>query len=181
MARHLSRYFDTNPHLRPNLDSFPKADNHQITLTKQQVDQIKEIFALFDTDGGGSIDRKELEFAMLALGFQNADNNLKGKEKEAAASSALLDTIVGDGKVTLNEFIALMTGEVLGRNQFEEAMSVFAALSRADGNEMHDNLITTSKLEAACLEFGVGLSPSSTFNLESSVLHGLSFILSAFM
>jgi Ca2+-binding EF-hand superfamily protein len=155
MARHLSRFFDTNPHLRPNLDDFPKVETHQITLSKQQEDQIREIFGLFDTDGGGTIDRKELEFAMLALGFQNADNQAKGKELEAAASRALLDSIVGDGKVTLSEFMALMTGEVLGRNQFEEAQSVFAALSRSDGNTMHDKLITTSKLETACLEYGV--------------------------
>ncbi len=32
--------------------------------------QIREIFELFDTDGGGSIDRGELDFAMSALGFQ---------------------------------------------------------------------------------------------------------------
>ncbi len=32
--------------------------------------QIKEIFDLFDTDGGGTIDRRELDLAMVALGFQ---------------------------------------------------------------------------------------------------------------
>ncbi len=32
--------------------------------------QIREIFDLFDTDGGGTIDRGELDFAMSALGFQ---------------------------------------------------------------------------------------------------------------
>jgi Ca2+-binding EF-hand superfamily protein len=34
--------------------------------------QIKEIFDLFDTDGGGYIDRRELDLAMVALGFQVA-------------------------------------------------------------------------------------------------------------
>ncbi len=125
--------------------------NHQISLTKAQEDQISEIFALFDTDGGGSIDRKELEFAMMALGFQNQAN----QEMEAASSSSLLDSIAGDGRVTLSEFSALMTGEVLGRNQFEEAQTVFAALSRPDGEGRHDDLITFEKLEAACLEYGV--------------------------
>ena len=125
--------------------------NHQISLTKAQEDQISEIFALFDTDGGGSIDRKELEFAMMALGFQNQAN----QEMEAASSSSLLDSIAGDGRVTLSEFSALMTGEVLGRNQVEEAQTVFAALSRPDGEGRHDNLITFEKLEAACLEYGV--------------------------
>ncbi len=155
MARHLSRYFDNNPHCRPQLDIKSKVENHEISLTQAQQDQIKEIFDLFDTDGGGSIDRKELEFAMTALGFQNQDNQTKGREMDAAASCALLDSIAGDGRVTLNEFSALMTGEVLGRNQFEEALTVFAALSKPDGDARHDNLITAGKLEASCLEYGV--------------------------
>ncbi len=153
MARHLTRFFDTNPHLRPQLENFTKIANYQIALSNAQKEQINEIFLLFDTDGGGSIDRKELEFALMALGFQNKANS--ANDKDAAASSALLDAIVGDGKVTINEFSALMTGEVLGRNQFEEAQTVFAALSRPDGERKHDNLITTDKLEAACLEYGV--------------------------
>ncbi len=162
MARHLTRCFDNSPHLRPQLDSstmpgMPAVASHKIILTKAQEDQISEIFALFDTDGGGSIDRKELEFAMMALGFQNQDNQAKGKAIQADASCALLDSIVADGRVTLNEFSALITGEVLGRNQFEEALTVFALLSRPDGESRHDNLITTSKLEASCLAFGVSL------------------------
>jgi Ca2+-binding EF-hand superfamily protein len=128
---------------------------HQISLTKAQEDQIREIFELFDTDGSGFIDKKELEFAMMALGFQNKDNQVKGREMDAAASSAMLDSILDDGKVTLDEFITLMTGEVLGRNQLEEAQTVFAALCRPDGDARHDNLITTEKLEAACLDYGV--------------------------
>ncbi len=159
VARHLSRSFDLSPDLRPQPTELPflsKTANHQISLSNAQVNQIKEIFELFDTDGGGSIDRKELEFAMSALGFQSqaSESNLPQSNKTAAAASAknLLDTIVGDGKVTLTEFIALMTGEVLGRNQYEEAQTVFAVLY---GEERHDNLVTLGKLEAACKAFGV--------------------------
>jgi Ca2+-binding EF-hand superfamily protein len=158
VARHLSRTFDANPHLRPQLPDSTQVVNHQISLTKAQEDQIREIFELFDTDGSGSIDRKELEFAMMALGFQNKDNLVQGREMDAAASSAMLDSILGDGMVTLDEFIMLMTGEVLGRNQFEETQTVFAALSRSDGNGRHDNLITLGKLEATCSEYGVCFS-----------------------
>ncbi len=129
-------------------------------LSQAQENQIKEIFELFDTDGGGFIDRKELEFAMNALGFQSQDSgkdHLKGKNSLLAGSSSnrLLDSMVSDGKVTLKEFIGLMTGEVLGRNQYEEAQTVFAVLCRSDGESRHDNLVTLGKLEAACLEFEV--------------------------
>ncbi len=164
VARQLSKFFDSNPHFRPQLPAAKKVANHQISLTTAQEDQIREIFELFDTDGSGSIDKKELQFAMMALGFQNKDNQVKGREMDAAASRALLDPILDDGKVTLDEFTAMMTGEVLGRNQFEEAQTVFAALSRPDGDERHNNLITTGKLEAACLEYGVLFLPYSILN-----------------
>ncbi len=161
MARHVTRFFDSHPHLRPQLSGYKKVANYQISLTRAQEDQIRDIFELFDTDGSGTIDKKELEFAMMALGFQNKDNQHKVKEVDAAASSAMLDPVLDDGKVTLDEFTMVMTGEVLGRNQLEEAQTVFAALCRPDGNERHENLITTSKLEASCLEYGVLFLPKA--------------------
>merc|ERR1712094_82679 len=39
-------------------------------LTEEQKQEIKEAFDLFDTDGSGEIDSKELKVAMLALGFE---------------------------------------------------------------------------------------------------------------
>ncbi len=148
VARLLSRKFDAEPHRRPAPAPLPdsmKRASPQLLLSPAQNDQIREIFELFDTDGGGSIDRKELEFAMTALGFQSRNDQ----------AADLLDVIAGDGKVTLTEFSLLMTGEVLGRNQFEDVLVVFAALSKSDGESRHDNLITLSKLEGACLEFEV--------------------------
>ena len=75
MARHLCRYFELNLEQRPlELGTrTAKQSNslHQIQLSNAQMSQIREIFNLFDTDGGGSIDRKELDFAMMALGFKD--------------------------------------------------------------------------------------------------------------
>jgi len=39
-------------------------------LTDEQKQEIKEAFDLFDTDGSGEIDAKELKVAMRALGFE---------------------------------------------------------------------------------------------------------------
>lgn len=39
-------------------------------LTEEQRQEIKEAFDLFDTDGSGCIDAKELKVAMRALGFE---------------------------------------------------------------------------------------------------------------
>jgi centrin-1 len=49
--------FNANKYLRPG-------------LTEDEIEEIKEAFDLFDTDGSGSIDPKELRAAMQSLGFE---------------------------------------------------------------------------------------------------------------
>ena len=39
-------------------------------LTEEEIEEIREAFSLFDTDGSGSIDPKELKAAMHSLGFE---------------------------------------------------------------------------------------------------------------
>ena len=160
MARHLSRCFDSRPDLQPDPTPLPEdlwnGGIKRISLSSSEIVQIEEIFNLFDTDGGGSIDRQELEFAMTALGFHSKPNMPGGMKIEAVE---MLDTIVADGKVTLDEFTWLMTGEVSGIEPYEEARTVFAVLSKSDGNSKYDNVITLSKLEAVCKKFEVSSQP----------------------
>jgi len=40
-------------------------------LTDEEIEEIREAFNLFDTDGSGSIDPKELKAAMQSLGFES--------------------------------------------------------------------------------------------------------------
>ncbi|GAB2221954.1 hypothetical protein Droror1_Dr00013150 [Drosera rotundifolia] len=44
--------------------------DRNVDLTTQKRQEIKEAFELFDTDGSGTIDAKELNAAMRALGFE---------------------------------------------------------------------------------------------------------------
>ena len=39
-------------------------------LTEDEIEEIREAFNLFDTDGSGKIDPKELKAAMQSLGFE---------------------------------------------------------------------------------------------------------------
>ena len=39
-------------------------------LTEEEVEEIREAFSMFDTQGKGTIDPKELKSAMNSLGFQ---------------------------------------------------------------------------------------------------------------
>ncbi len=154
--RHISRCFDKNPDLRPTPtplgQALDTASYKRTALSPAQAAQIREIFELFDTDGGGCIDQRELQFAMTALGFQTKENQRTTKHKEALE---VMDTLIGDGKVTLEEFSALMTGEISGQDPYEEARTVFTVLSRANAERAHDGLITLEKLEVACQEYEV--------------------------
>ena len=75
-----------------------------------QERQLAEIFDLFDTDGGGTMDRDEFRAAMLALGFQGGSGKSNGLE---------LDQVDDDGVLTQEEFMALMKGELTGQVGFE--------------------------------------------------------------
>ena len=46
-------------------------------ITDEQKQEIKEAFDLFDTDGSGNIDQKELKVAMRALGFESKREEIK--------------------------------------------------------------------------------------------------------
>lgn len=47
-----------------------KKKNDRPGLTEEEVEEIKEAFTMFDTQGNGTIDPKELKAAMNSLGFE---------------------------------------------------------------------------------------------------------------
>jgi Ca2+-binding EF-hand superfamily protein len=148
LARHICQCFDADPAIRPKVtpSQGTKEAGHQIALSKAQEDQIREIFDLFDTDGGGTIDSGELTFAMEALGFRNKASKFGASEAEAA-----MEEIAADGVVTLEEFSSLMMGQLSGRDPKENMLSVFAVLSQSEGGEFVDDKgITLEKLETVC-------------------------------
>jgi Ca2+-binding EF-hand superfamily protein len=153
VTRHLCKCFDQNPRLRPErLQQVEFPGGHQISLSKAQHEQIEEIFNLFDIDGGGSIDKRELELAMVALGFH--DKTRGGKDRNRAAAKMIAD-MVADGKVTLDEFSSLMMGQLNLHDPLEEVRAAFVVLSRSDGNDAFEGFITADKLQTTCQEFEV--------------------------
>jgi calcium-binding protein CML len=150
--------FDIDPNLRPKLLPSTKRPAQQLLeLSKQQEKQIVEIFNLFDTDGGGFIDRRELNFALVALGFKNKQIASSSGEVPVGGNSVMSD-IIADGEVSVDEFTALMKGELSGKDPWEELRAAFALLSKDDGNAKHRDLITFEKLVVASKAFKIGLS-----------------------
>lgn len=70
-------------------------------LSEEQKQEIKEAFDLFDSEGVGAIDAKELKVAMRALGFEP-------KKEEIRKILQDLDK-AGEGMIRFEEFFDIMT------------------------------------------------------------------------
>jgi len=86
-------------------------------LTEEQRQEIREAFDLFDTDGSGAIDAKELKVAMRALGFEP-------KKEEIRKMVAEVDRD-GSGTVDFEEFLSMMTIKMGQRDSREEMIKAF--------------------------------------------------------
>ena len=87
-------------------------------LTDDQKKEVKEAFDLFDTDGSGCIDGKELKIAMQALGFEPSSD-------EIAKMMSDIDCD-GNGTVEFEEFIEMMEGKMSDKDPVEEMKKAFA-------------------------------------------------------
>lgn len=94
-------------------------------LTEDQQQEIKEAFDLFDTDGSGTIDAKELKVAMRALGFEPRRDELRDLLTEAAG--AAVEGAGGDeiAVITFPQFLQLMTKKMSERDTREEMLKAF--------------------------------------------------------
>merc|ERR1712096_39913 len=86
-------------------------------LTDDQIQEIREAFDLFDTDGSGTIDAKELKVAMRALGFEP-----KKEEVRKMISDVDKD---GSGVIDFMEFMDMMTIKMAERDPREEMLKAF--------------------------------------------------------
>mmetsp|Transcript_75563 Transcript_75563/g.133369 ORF Transcript_75563/g.133369 Transcript_75563/m.133369 type:complete len:514 (-) Transcript_75563:351-1892(-) len=85
-------------------DGFQTDDN----LTREQKLEIKEAFDLFDTDGSGEIDGKELRVAMKALGFNHTQGEIDKMIIEVDDD--------GSGEIGFPEFLTMMTIKIQNRD-----------------------------------------------------------------
>ena len=86
-------------------------------LTDDQIQEIREALDLFDTDGSGTIDAKELKVALRALG-------LDAKKDEIRRMINDIDKD-GSGTIDFNEFLNMMTARMGDRDSREEIIKVF--------------------------------------------------------
>ena len=86
-------------------------------LTEEQKQEIKEAFDLFDTDGIGTIDAKELKVAMRALGFEPKKEEIRKMIQDVDKD--------GSGVIDFPEFLDMMTAKMAERDPREEMLKAF--------------------------------------------------------
>jgi centrin-1 len=114
-------------------------------LTEEQKQEIKEAFDLFDTDGSGNIDQKELKVAMRALGFEP-------KREEIKKMIADVDKD-GSGVIDFPEFLDMMTQKMAERDPREEMLKAFRLF-----DDEQDGKITFKNLKRVAKELGENMT-----------------------
>ncbi|KAG2719821.1 hypothetical protein I3843_02G004900 [Carya illinoinensis] len=98
----------------------PRGRHHGLTQQKRQ--EIKEAFELFDTDGSGTIDAKELNVAMRALGFEMTEEQINQMIADVDKD--------GSGAIDFDEFVHMMTAKIGERDTKEELMKAFRIIDQ---------------------------------------------------
>lgn len=94
-----------------------KKSGPKFELNEEQKTDIKEAFDLFDTEGNGFIETKELKVAIRALGFEP-------KKEEIKKMIAEIDK-EGTGKLSYEDFLQLMTMKMAEKDTKEEILKAF--------------------------------------------------------
>ena len=103
-----------------------KPETKKPKFSDEQIEEIREAFNLFDTDGSGAIDYKELRAAMKALGFETKKEDMQKIISEIDAD--------GSGEIEFPEFMEMMTGKMGEVDSDAEIMKLFAKFdSRGKG------------------------------------------------
>lgn len=86
-------------------------------LTEDEIQEIKEAFDLFDTDGSNSIDPKELRAAMQSLGFEAKNQTIFQMISDLDKNKS--------GNIDFDEFLDMMTARMSDRDTREDINKVF--------------------------------------------------------
>ncbi|XP_070613764.1 uncharacterized protein [Erythrolamprus reginae] len=114
-------------------------------LSEDQKQEIREAFDLFDTEGCGSIDVKELKVAMRALGFEPKKEEIKKMIAETGKDES--------SAISFEDFLAMMTTKMNEKDCKEEILKAFR-LFDDDGT----GKISFKNLKRVSKELGENLS-----------------------
>ena len=82
-------------------------------MTESQIEHVREVFALFDRDGGGTISWKELRAAFKSMGQDYTKQQVKDLVREIDED--------GNGEIDIDEFCVLMAPSLVALAEDEAA------------------------------------------------------------
>ena len=132
MSRPAKSKFNANKYIRPG-------------LTEDEIEEIKEAFDLFDTDGSGAIDPKELRAAMQSLGFEAKNQTIYQMITDLDKNKS--------GNIDFDEFLDMMTARMSDRDTREDINKVFRLF-----DEEGSQSITVKNLRKVARELGETMS-----------------------
>ncbi|XP_037953621.1 neo-calmodulin-like [Teleopsis dalmanni] len=116
-----------------------------LNLNDKQMMEIREAFTMFDTNGDGSINVRELGTVMRSLGENPTEAELKDLISEIDAD--------GSGTINLYEFTNLMGRKYTGRSDEDDVREAFKVFDK-DG----DGFVTFDEVKAVLLNMGENLT-----------------------
>ncbi|XP_055602120.1 calmodulin-A-like [Uranotaenia lowii] len=114
-------------------------------LTKEQIQELREAFSLFDRNADGTITARDLGMVLRSLG-----KNVSDAEVDELLKDVSTDV---QGRIQFGDFLAMMTVRLKDFNNEEELKEAFRIFDR-DGNGM----ISAEELKVALKSFGEQLS-----------------------
>ena len=86
-------------------------------INEEEIEELREAFNLFDTNGDGTIDPKELKAAMQSLGFEAKNHTVYQMISDIDKN--------GTGDIDFEEFLDLMTVKLGDSDSPEDVQKVF--------------------------------------------------------
>lgn len=98
-------------------------------ISPQHLQELRDVFDLFDTDGSGGIDSEELKAAMKSLGF-NGTNTAQVQELMSSVDKD------HDGTIDFDEFVGMMTTKMKSREPGAEMLKAFQLMDIDEKGEL---------------------------------------------
>lgn len=114
-------------------------------LSKDQIEELKEAFSLFDTNGDGTITSCELGTVLRSLGKNVSDAEVEELLKEVSVDH--------EGMIHFPDFVAMMSIRLRDFNSEDELKEAFRMFDRNG-----DGMISADELRLALQSFGEQLA-----------------------
>ena len=153
----------TPPRRQPNLTAAPSQTQTTMPkrptktyerpgLSEEEIEEIREAFNLFDTDGSGTIDPKELKAAMQSLGFEAKNQTIYQMIGDIDKDN--------DGSIDFEEFLDMMTAKMSDKDTREDIQKVFNLF-----DDDQTGRITLRNLKRVAKELGETMSDAELMEM----------------